>query len=58
MPVEYSRPVQDVALREAEIPDDHPLARRLALEKSVRINQYDDDRYELEKLAGIKWPGG
>jgi hypothetical protein len=57
LPWEYSRPVPDVALREVEIPDDHLLARRLASEKSLRINQYEDDRYELERLTGVARPG-
>ncbi len=57
LPLEYSRPL-DQPLTEAEIQDDHPLARRLAAEKSLRINQCEDDRYTLERLTGFKWPGG
>ena len=57
LPFEYSRPVAEVALREAQLPDDHALARRLAAEKSLRIDQYENDRYELERLIGLKWPG-
>lgn len=56
LPLEYSRPL-DKPLLEAELPDDHPLARRLALEKSLYVYQYEDDRYELERLTGVTWPG-
>jgi hypothetical protein len=57
LPWEYSRPVSDVAPREAELPDDHALTRRLSVEKSLRIGQYENDRFELERLTGVKWPG-
>jgi hypothetical protein len=57
-PEEYSFPVPDLALREVELPEDHPLTLRLAAGKSLRIDQYADERRELEKLTGIKWPGG
>ena len=56
-PWEYSRPVPEIALREAELPGDHALTRRLVVEKSLRINQNENDRYELERLIGVKWPG-
>ena len=51
-PWEYSQPVPDVVLREIELPDDHPLARRLAIEKSVCLNQKDNAGHELERLIG------
>lgn len=56
VPDEYSRPL-DKPLLEADIPGDHPLALRLKAEKNIRINQYEDERYELERLTGLKWPG-
>ncbi len=56
LPREYSRPL-DQALIAVEIADDHPLARRVASEGSVRINHYADERYELERITGLKWPG-
>ena len=56
-PDEYSFPVPDTPLRVAEIPDIHPIARRLCAEKSLRIIQYEGDRYELERLLGVTWPG-
>jgi hypothetical protein len=56
-PDEYSLPVPNAALRELELSGDHPLARRLTAEKSIRIAHHDTDRAELEKLLGKAWPG-
>ncbi|HTW36581.1 MAG TPA: hypothetical protein VMD53_18325 [Rhizomicrobium sp.] len=56
-PWEFSQPVPGAPLREVELPDGHALARRLAAEKSLRVGHFEPDRYELERLTGLEWPG-
>jgi hypothetical protein len=57
LPLEYSRPISNVELREFDIPDDHALSLRLSAEKSLRVGQYGDDRHEFERLTGLDWYG-
>jgi len=55
LPEEYSFPVQGLALRPVEIADDHPLAKRLMRERSLRIEHHE--RLDIEQLLGVSWPG-